>query len=65
MKYLFVRQIDFVNARYVKIRNFSEGHVVLGWQIQDLFLPRHRKRCAVGVQFVHHSVVLDVTNDNT
>ena len=23
MKYLFVRQIDFVNARYIKIRNIS------------------------------------------
>ena len=38
MKYLFVRQIDFVNVHYVEIMNSSECHVVLGWLIQNLFL---------------------------
>ena len=38
---MIVRQIDFTNVNYVEIRNSSECHVVLGWLIQNLFLPPH------------------------
>ena len=60
MKYLFVRQIYFANVNYVEIRNFCEGHVVLGWLIQNLFLPPHPHLAGVASRVIPLLLVVNV-----